>query len=148
MEQMPQTNFGLSLLLANVCNWQPVASRMVRLTVLLAMVVLVIDVQINRAQATSTSWRCEFSNLTEPMVYIAELGSGKGKIVGSQGTGDVWVIEGSAAITFLEPLLTGAVQVTTIVLKTGEAAHSRNTVLSLNGDSFMPSQARGTCKLW
>lgn len=101
----------------------------------------------NQAVGASVSWRCEFPSFNEPMTFVAELGSGKGKVVGNGGTDDVWVVEGTGAISFLEPLLTGVVQVTTIVLKTGAAAHSRNTLLSLT-DDFVPSQTIGKCKPW
>ena len=101
----------------------------------------------NFANAASASWRCEFTGFTEPVTLIAELGTGKGKFVGNQGTAEVYVIEGMSAISFLEILTSGAVQVTTIVLKTGEAAHSRNTVMS-GVDEFMPSQVVGQCKPW
>ncbi|MEQ1837881.1 MAG: hypothetical protein ABL858_06055, partial [Candidatus Nitrotoga sp.] len=79
--------------------------------------------------------------------YIAELGTGKGKVVGNLGTADVFFTKGSSAISFMEILASGAVQVTTIVLKTGKAAHSRNTVIS-ELDEFLPSQAVGQCKPW
>jgi hypothetical protein len=99
--------------------------------------------------ADSSSWRCDFPGYNEPITYIADLGTGKGKAVGNVGTSDVWVLEGTAAISFIEPLFTGAVQVTTIVLKTGEAAHSRNSVFVLGNQlDFMPSQVRGRCRPW
>jgi hypothetical protein len=101
----------------------------------------------NQALGASASWQCEFPSFKEPMTFVTELGSRKGKLVGNVGTSDVWVVEGTGAISFLEPLLTGVVQVTTIILKTGEAAHSRNTLLSLT-DDFMPSQTIGKCKPW
>ena len=101
----------------------------------------------NSLHAASASWRCEFPGLGEPTTYIAELGTGKGKIVGNIGVSEVLVVEGPVAISFIEPLRTGAVQLTTIILKTGEAAHSRNSVMS-GVDKFMPSQAVGQCKPW
>lgn len=99
------------------------------------------------SHAASASWRCEIPDFEEPFTYIAELGTGKGKVVGNAGTAELWVHEGAFAISFMEPLFSGAVQVTTIVLKTGEAAHSRNTVMSSDG-TFMPSQRTGKCKRW
>ena len=97
--------------------------------------------------AASASWRCEFPGYGEPITYIAELGSGKGKAVGNIGVSEVLVVEGTGAISFLEILTSGAVQVTTIVLKTGEAAHSRNTLIT-GVDEFIPSQVVGQCKSW
>jgi hypothetical protein len=101
----------------------------------------------NTADAASSSWRCEFPGYKEPSTYIAELGTGKGIAVGNLGVSDVRVVEGTVAISFLEPLFTGAVQVTTIVLKTGEAALSHNTVYVLGDhEDFQPSQVRGKCR--
>jgi hypothetical protein len=55
------------------------------------------------------------------------------------GSADLWVHEGTVAISFMEPLFTGAVQVTTILLRTGEAAHSRNSIFTTaEGEDFMP----------
>ena len=114
---------------------------------ILAALAVILHASSSSAKAASASWRCEFTGFTEPVTLIAELGTGKGKFVGNQGTADVFVIEGTSAISFLEILVSGAVQVTTIVLKTGEAAHSRNTVIS-GVDEFIPSQAAGKCKPW
>jgi hypothetical protein len=101
----------------------------------------------NSLHAASASWRCEFPVYGEPITYIVELGTGKGKVVGNIGVSDVWVVEGTVAISFVEPLQSGAVQLTTIVRKTGEAAHSRNTVIS-GVDKFIPTQAAGQRKPW
>ena len=54
----------------------------------------------------------------------------------------VKVLPGNNGITFLEVLVTGAVQTTTINKK-GKAVHSRHTLIA--GD-FVPSQYYGTCK--
>ena len=116
-------------------------------TLTLATVAVALFASSNFANAAYASWRCEFAGWTEPVTLIAELGIGKGKFIGNQGTADVFFIEGTNAISFLEILASGAVQVTTIVLKTGEAAHSRNTVIS-GVDKFIPSQTVGQCKPW
>ena len=97
--------------------------------------------------AASSTWRCEFPKFDEPLTFTTELGTGRGKIIGNAGTADIWVVEGALAVSFIEPLGSGAVQVTTIVLKSGEAAHSRNTVMSIDG-TFMPSQVLGSCSPW
>lgn len=97
--------------------------------------------------AASVIWRCEFPDFSEPVTFIAEVSTGKGKFIANSGTAEVFVHEGTTAISFVEFLVTGAVQVTTIVLRTGEAAHSQNTVMSSDG-IFTPSQVSGKCKLW
>lgn len=99
------------------------------------------------ALSASASWRCDFPSFAEPLTFVTEAGSGKGKIIGNAGTADVLVVEGTGAISFIEILGSGAVQLTTIVIKTGEAAHSRNSLL-FGEDGFMPSQTIGKCKPW
>ncbi len=56
----------------------------------------------------------------------------------------VRVVVGNQGVTFLEELVTGAVQTTTIH-ETGSAVHSRHTMFSVAGE-IMPSQYYGTCK--
>lgn len=64
-------------------------------------------------------------------------------IIANNGTGSVAPISGSAVVTFLEILPTGAVQTTTIA-HDGEAVHSRHTFNVFSGE-FIPSQYTGTC---
>ena len=54
----------------------------------------------------------------------------------------VKVIPGDNGITFLEVLVTGAVQTTTIN-KQGKAVHSRHTIIA---GELVPSQYYGTCE--
>ena len=54
----------------------------------------------------------------------------------------VKVIPGSNGVTFLEVLVTGAVQTTTMNTE-GKAAHSRHTILA---GELIPSQYYGTCE--
>jgi hypothetical protein len=120
------------------------------LVLLVAACLLVREREI--ALAGASSWRCGFQEFGEPLTFI-DLGNGRGKVVGNIGTSDVWVVTGSHAVSFLEPLPSGTVQVTTIVLGTGEAAHSRNTLMpngvAPEGESnFVPSQFRGLCIPW
>ncbi len=62
-------------------------------------------------------------------------------MVGNLGLSPVRVHNGYEALTFIESLPTGAVQTTTI-LNTGEAIHSRNTVIL---GAPAPSQYSGKC---
>ena len=68
-------------------------------------------------------------------------GTGHGFAVG-RNTYPVKVLPGDNGVTFLEVLVTGAVQTTTMNKK-GKAVHSRHTLIA--GD-FVPSQHYGTCK--
>ena len=65
----------------------------------------------------------------------------KAFVVGNQGMEEVFLLTGSAGLTFLEYLPTGAVQTTT-VSKNGSSVHSRH---SLIGEEFSPSQYYGSC---
>lgn len=101
------------------------------------------------AQSARVSWRCEFvPSFKEPFTFIYESGTAKGVIVGNIGTAEVWVHEGLEAVSFLEPIATGAVQSTTIIVATGEAVHSRNTIELSDKATFFPSQVLGNCKIW
>lgn len=102
--------------------------------------------------ATSTagyaqSWRCTFPDFKEPLTFI-EIGNRTGKIVGNTGVSDVIVFKGPEVVSFVEEVPSGAVMTTTIFTPTGEAVHSRNTVMSFTGSGeppFMVSQRMGKC---
>ena len=65
----------------------------------------------------------------------------KAVLIGNQGLEDVVFLDGIYGVTFLEYLVTGAVQTTTIS-KSGISVHSRHTLIS--GD-LLPSQYYGSC---
>ena len=67
-------------------------------------------------------------------------GTGRAYAVG-RNIYPVKVIPGDSGITFLEVLVTGAVQTTTLS-KQGKAVHSRHTLID---GEFAPSQYYGTC---
>lgn len=60
---------------------------------------------------------------------------------GNSGVSPVFAMQGKEGVTFLEPLPSGAVQVT-IITENGSSAHSRHTIIA--GD-LVPSQYYGTC---
>ena len=95
--------------------------------------------------AASLSWRCEFPGFKEPITFL-DLGKGLGKVVRSADTSDVWVVTGEKAISFVEPVVSGEVMSATIVVTTGEAIYSRNTITTVTGSPLMPSQVIGMCK--
>lgn len=79
----------------------------------------------------------------DPMNFIFMIdASGYAMAVG-QNLNPVQLITGYQGMTFLEILETGAVQSTTIH-NTGNAVHSRHTMLSFL-DDLTPSQYYGTC---
>jgi len=65
----------------------------------------------------------------------------KAFLIGNAGVADVIASHGYEGITFLEKLVTGALQTTTIS-RTGESVHSRHTIL---GGKIIPSQYYGKC---
>lgn len=76
------------------------------------------------------------------MEFTYDTLTGDAFMVGNNGTSKVFAQKGSEAITFLEPLPSGAVQVT-IVDENGSSAHSRHSIII--GD-LVPSQYYGTCE--
>ena len=97
------------------------------------------------AFSMSANWQCDFPG-EGPITYIADLSTGEGKATGALGSTTVSVYQGLAAISFIEPTPTGTVNLTTIVLKTGEASRSRNTVSSLMNGTFLATQVIGMCR--
>jgi hypothetical protein len=98
------------------------------------------------ALAAPYNWQCTFPG-GENVGFVAELGSGRGKSITNIATADVLVHAGPGAVSFFEPLPTGAGILTTIVLKSGEASRSRNTVTSLESGAFLAVQVMGKCQV-
>jgi len=105
------------------------------------------------AHAKPLSFACDFPSLKMTLTYVVDPTSllenkfDSAILVGNAGTSEVWVVKGERAISFMEPLATGAVQTTTVRLPSGEAVHSRHTILGLDKEApLTPSQSRGTCR--
>ena len=77
--------------------------------------------------------------------YTVDTVTGKAYMTGNNGVSEVHLVTGSEGMTFLEVLPTGAVQSTTVHHDTGDAVHSRHTMMSLTNELF-PSQNYGTCE--
>ena len=100
---------------------------------------------IDATQASGLArFQCRLGNLNETMrlEFNHDTTTNRATMVGIAGTSDVVPHVSAGAITFLEFLATGAVQSTTIVLATGEAVHSRHSIV---GKKLVPTQYRGTC---
>jgi hypothetical protein len=97
------------------------------------------------ASASTRAWKCKFAG--ENVEFVAEPGATEGKAITDRATYDTVVHDGPGAISFFEPLPTGAGTLTTIVLKTGEASRSRNTVTSLETGAFLAIQTIGKCEV-
>lgn len=86
----------------------------------------------------------EVKKLDSPLVLVFKtMGPGRFFVEGNWGQSLVTGVTGMFALTFIEELPTGAVQTTTILQETGEAVHSRHTVI---GPSFAASQNYGICE--
>ena len=89
------------------------------------------------------SWKCTFPGYTEPSHYVYMVETGKGFATGNLGTSPEFVHVGTDAISFVEPIQTGAVQTLTSLLKTGEAVLSHHTIYD---GVFSQSQVMGSCE--
>ena len=111
------------------------------------------------ATAKPLSYKCSFPSQKLELTFVFEasdlqkpadraFGLGTAVLVGSVGTSELLAIRGDNAISFIEPLATGAAQSTTISLSSGEAVHSRHSLLTV-GDlqRYVQSQAKGNCLL-
>jgi len=105
------------------------------------------------AQAKALIFDCKFERFaSEEGFQIAEnfklsftydTMSEQAFLTGNLGLSEVFSFKGPGVVTFLEPLVTGAVQSTTIMLETGQAVHSRHTVI----DIIVPTQYYGKCQI-
>jgi hypothetical protein len=97
---------------------------------------------------------CDFNRVASPkglktgesfkLEYVHDTNLGKGMLIGNLGFSEVFVAEGVEAITFVEMLVTGVVQ-TTSVTRAGNAVHSRHTTMP--GARLTPSQWYGKCRI-
>jgi hypothetical protein len=103
------------------------------------------------AMAKNYRWSCTYSDKASTagietdahlhLDFFFDEVTRKAMVFGTNGS-DVEVHIGSAAISFMEKLETGAVQ-TTVISFTGDSSHSRHTLLS--DKDLVPSQYYGQC---
>ena len=114
---------------------------------------LFIDLICPTADAGSLTMTCRYETVSSPtgvreehmtFKFVVDTFTGKAVLVGNNGVADVEQITGFAAMTFVEPLPTGAVQTTTVA-SNGASVHSRHTLDPFGGVEFMPTQYYGTC---
>jgi hypothetical protein len=93
-----------------------------------------------------TTWGMRVDGLQPAKDFVLEFNrdtvTGDAFMIGNNGLTEVFTIEGEEGVTFLERLLSGTVQTTTIA-NSNIAVHSRHTIIS--GD-LVPSQYYGTCE--
>ncbi|HDY95199.1 MAG TPA: hypothetical protein ENH63_03630 [Sulfitobacter litoralis] len=73
--------------------------------------------------------------------FTFDTATGDAFLEGNVGITPVMLVKGDRGLTFLEHLLSGGVQTTTIALD-GKAVHSRHTII---GSQLAPSQYYGSC---
>ncbi len=103
----------------------------------------------------SLSFECKFDKFASPtgledakdfhLSFMVDTITNKTVMVGNNGLSDIVTMRGAYGFTFLEVLKTGAVQSTTVASATGQAVHSRNSLLG--PDEVVPSQYYGSCDL-
>ena len=107
----------------------------------------------SQAIAEPVSMLCTFDRFHSPENFVrravsdftltfVRTGPETATVLGNNGSNEVAVVEGYAGTTFLEVLISGAVQTTTVTLNM-DAVHSRHTVI---GGELVPTQYYGTCR--
>lgn len=106
----------------------------------------------NLSSAATSSFDCKFnleatsSGLTKqsPLFELRFISDDEKKsayLMGNSGSAEVRLIQNAGGISFVEITTSGNVMVTTIA-KSGDAVHSRNTVMQ---SQLVPSQYYGKC---
>ena len=118
----------------------------------LALVVSAVTVGASStATAKTYRWDCLFNLRASPqglfkddfrLEFAYDDVARKAVLIGNQGVADVEIHMGPGSITFLERLVGGVVQTTTVA-KDGTSIHSRHTII---GTEMVPSQYYGQCK--
>ena len=102
------------------------------------------------AEARSYKWSCLFTHRAAPegvkgdnfkFEFAFDDITGKAVIIGNMGVEDVEIHRGPFGVTFIEKLIVGVVQTTTVA-NDGTSVHSRHTVI---GTKMVPSQYYGKC---
>ena len=100
------------------------------------------------AQESPIRFVCDFPPINNgrpfPLEIVFDPVARRAVLVGNNGVSDLIPVVGSAAWSFIEPLPTGAVQVT-VITADGQALHSRPSLMG--GNRFAPAQAAGRCSI-
>ena len=122
--------FGLAATLRGIGWLLGIAAGLVVLFLLIA----------GSAQAGTARFICSFDRssdvtgtlkTTRPFVleFVVDTVTGDAFLAGNNGIAPVHVYTGAGAVSFVEPVATGVVQTTTFDRSTGEAVHSRHTIM-------------------
>jgi hypothetical protein len=118
----------------------------------LALMIALLSYGTTLAAAKGFRWSCTYSKTASPdgvqeknfkFEFTYDDVTRKGVVIGATQA-NVEVHIGSAAVSFMEKLETGAVQTTTIS-STGDSVHSRHSVVREDG-KMIPSQSYGRCE--
>lgn len=104
------------------------------------------------AWGATTSFECKFNLEASPnglvkqsqpfeLRFISDFQKKTAYLLGNNGSAEVKAIQNKDAVSYIEVTTAGNVMVTTIV-KSGDAVHSRNTVVQ---SQLVPSQYYGKC---
>ena len=116
------------------------------------LMIAIVCAQSSAAHADALTFNCVFNKQWSPegtgptdfrFVISYDTLTNKAFMTGNAGVQELFAYRNSQAISFIEPLATGAAHVTTVALD-GSAIHSRN---SLIGGQFAPSQYSGQCTI-
>ena len=127
-----------------------------RQTIIAAAALAVMLAGSAQAQRAPLKFTCTFDRMADPrsgtispekewrLEFTVDRTTRKAYMVGNAGVAEVRMVVGSLGVTFLEELVTGAVQSTTMA-KDNSAVHSRHTIIGFDNKVF-PSQYYGRCE--
>jgi hypothetical protein len=116
-----------------------------------ALIVVVMMGWTTLAAAKGYRWTCTYPKVASPdgiksakdfkLEFTFDDVTGKAVMVGNNGLSDVDIYVGSAAISFMEKLGSGAIE-NTIISLAGDSVHSRHTLI---GAKMVATQSYGQC---
>lgn len=122
------------------------------ITAPLALIVAVTFVGASSTAVAKTyRWNCLFALRAAPeglfwdnfrLEFTYDDVVGKAVMIGDKGIADVDIHRGPFGVTFLEKLLSGVAQTTTVA-NDGRGIHSRHTII---GREMVPTQSYGQCR--
>lgn len=125
------------------------------LTIAVLLTAQLLPIELVASEPLTLRYKCDFPRYASPeglhreknfkLEFIVETASDKAMMIGNAGFEQVLVVKGRYGVTFLEMLVTGAVQTTTVTNSDGEAVHSRHTIIGAQGKDLVPSQYYGNC---
>jgi hypothetical protein len=117
----------------------------------LLLIAVVLNIPTAPAETKVLKWVCTYTAVANPggvfrnqslaLTFSIDDAGKHAVMTGNRGTHNVELYAGTDALTFVDRLKTGAIQVTTID-SSGKSVHSQHTIL---GGLLIPSQSYGKC---